>query len=204
MIGTLIGVGIVLFTVLPIVGWTIGVYNTIVSAKQDIQNQWSNIKTEYQRRADMFYNLVQSVKGHAKFEKETMVQVTQARGGINRANKKDEMKEVQGLHTALGRLMVVMENYPTLKSGRQYQQLMEEIRVTEDRINIARTDYNAIVRDYNTYIKEFPRNILATTFKAEEEQYFMNEEGTDESPKIDMNLEEKGSLQKETKLQLKK
>jgi len=169
-------------------GWLIGLYNTLVTAVQDIKTMWSNIKTEYQRRADLFMNLVETVKSYAKFEKETLQQVIAARGGNFGKNPKEEMAKLKGLDSAFGRLMVVFERYPKLKAVKEYDKLMEEIRITEDRINVARTDYNSIVRDYNVMVKSFPQNYFAQIFRFSEWQYFENEIESNKAPKIDLKI----------------
>lgn len=184
----IIGVAVFLLIILGLAGWLIGLYNTFVTAVQDIKNQWSNVKTEYQRRADLFMNLVESVKAYTKFEKETLTQVIQARSGNFGKTQAEEMKKLKGLDGVFGRLMVVFERYPKLKAGEQYKDLMNEIRITEDRINIARTDYNSLVRDYNVLIKMFPNNKLAQMFGYTESVFFENEKGTEKAPKIDMKM----------------
>ena len=187
MIGILGAIGI-LFAVFifMLISWAIGSYNTFVTALQDVKNMWSNIKTEYQRRADLVYNLVESVKGHQKFEKETLTQVIQARSGHFGKTTHDEIKKMGDLEKTFSRLMAVVEQYPSLKSEKQYEILMKELKMTENRINIARTDYNGIVRDYNIYIKEFPRFILANMFGFKEQEFFENEADTDKAPKINL------------------
>jgi LemA protein len=184
----LIFLGVVLLGTLIFAGWLIGLYNTLVVAVQDIRNMMGNIKTEYQRRADLFMNLVESVKGSTRFEKDTLTQVIAARGGNLGKTPAETMSKLKGLEGALSKLMVVFERYPELKATKNYEKLMEEIRITEDRINIARTDYNAIVRDYNIMTKSFPQNYFARIFKFGEELYFENEPESTKAPKIDMSL----------------
>jgi LemA protein len=187
MIGLIFGgIGIVLgLFIIILLGWGIGSYNTFVTAMQDIKNMFSNIKTEYQRRADLIYNLVESVKGYQKFEKETLTEVIKARQGINFGkSQQDQMKKMGELDKFFSKLAVVFEKYPKLKTNEQYNTLTKELKLTENRINIARTDYNSIVRDYNIFIKEFPRFILANMFGFKEELFFENEKGTEKAPKI--------------------
>lgn len=174
---------IVLFAIM-LVSWGIGSYNTFVGALQDIRNMFSNIMTEYQRRADLIYNLAEAVKGYQKFEKETMVQVIQARQGNFGNTPKEQMKKMGELDKFFSKLSVVFERYPKLKANEQYNNLTKELKLTENRINIARTSYNGIVRDYNIFIKEFPRFIIANMFGFREETYFLNEAGTEKAPKI--------------------
>lgn len=175
------------FVFLAIVGYSIGMYNTFRVGQQDIQTQFSNIKTEYQRRVDMFFNLVQAVKSYKNFEKETYVQVAAARTGLSSGSKVEQMKKMNQLNQLFQKLMVVIERYPNLKANEQHNKLMDEVRITEDRINVARTDYNEIVGDYNKLVQMFPSNIVAGLFRFRTESFFVNEEGTDKAPKIDLN-----------------
>jgi LemA protein len=186
MLGILIGVGIVLMPVVVVLFWGIGVYNTLVRASQDIKEQWSNILTEYQRRGDLLINLVKTVKSFKKHEQETLTQVIQARNGLNNGSKSQQLKNLKGFEGALSKLMLVFEQYPNLKANEQHNNLMIELRVTEDRINIARTDYNAIVGDYNTYIKTFPNNFVVNTFNYKEEVFFKSEAGKEKIPELDL------------------
>jgi LemA protein len=148
------------------------------------------LKTEYQRRADLFYNLVQSVKSHKNFEKETLIEVIKARSGKFGDTKAQEMKSMNkmdsGMAGLLGKLNVVFEQYPNLKSSEQHNKLMDEIRITEDRVNIARTDYNDTVREYNNYVQMFPSNILASKFQFKGEIFFENEEESNKPVRIDL------------------
>lgn len=182
----------VILVILAAIGKIIGQYNIFRNGQQDIKTQWSNVLTEYQRRADAFYNWVQVVKSYKRFEKSTLVQVIQARSSaINLSKHTDktvQMKNMKGLDSFFSKLMVLTENYPTLKADKQHDKLMDEIRITEDRINVARTDYNEIVGDYNKQILYFPGNIIAGMFHFTVEQFFVNEEETSKAPKI--NLED--------------
>lgn len=191
MIEWLIVIGVfasvVAFFALSIVGWGIGTYNIFRIGQQDIKTQWSNIKAEYQRRADLFYNLVQAVKSVKKFEQDTLVGLAAARSGNFGTDKLSEMKKLKGLDKLFSRLMMVVERYPKLQSPKQYDKLMEEVRITEDRINIARTDYNEIVGDYNKLVTTFPKMYIAGMFGFKVEEFFQNEEVSDKAPKIDLS-----------------
>lgn len=191
----LIILAVSLFFFLVIIGWGIGSYNTFRVGQQDIKTQWSNILTEYQRRVDLLYNLVQAVKSHKKFEKETLVQVIKARGGnIAEAReghfgktKTAQMQSLRGLDNMFAGMRVVFERYPELQSHKQHDKLMEETRITEDRINVARTDYNEIVGDYNKLVTTFPKNIIAGIFRFTVELFYQNQQGTEIAPKIDLD-----------------
>lgn len=184
----LIIVAVFIFFSLLSVGWSISTYNNFVGLKQDISTQWSNIKTEYQRRLDLFYNLTQSVKSYKTHEKSTFNEVIKMRSlGLSGPNKVSEMKKLKGLDNLFARLLAVAENYPILKAGEQHNKLMDEIRFTEDRVNVARTSYNDIVRSYNTQVKVFPSNLIAGIFKFKMEIYYeAEEEASNKSPKINL------------------
>lgn len=182
VLASLFGLGIMF------AGWIIGVYNRIVMALQTIRNQWSNVKTEYQRRADLFYNLAEAVKSYKIFEKSTMVELAQARSGnFGKGGLKDEMQKLKGLDKIFHGLYAVAESYPQLKANETYMNLMEEVKNTENRINIARTDYNELVRDYNIFIKTFPNMLIANWWKYTEEPFFENEAGTEKAPKMKLD-----------------
>lgn len=168
--------------------YCIGSYNTFVTGGEDIENQWSNVKTEYQRRADLTFNMVEVASTYAKFEKDTFIGVSAARSGNFGTTKAEEMKVMSGLDSSLARLLVIVEQYPQLKSNEQFNRLTDEMQRTENRVQIARSDYNSIVRSYNLAVSRFPRNILARTFGFEKETYFENEDGTDTAPKVNMEI----------------
>jgi LemA protein len=181
--------GFIIFVCLVVLGWVIGFYNTVINAKNDIKNMLSNIFTEYQRRADLFMNLVESVKGVSKFEKSTLKEVIEARSGkFNVSNNSDGLKKLKSLDNTFDRMNLLVEQYPQLTSTKSYEKLMDEIRLTEDRINVARTDYNAIVRDYNTYITMFPATILSSIFSFNLELFFDTDKKNYNSPKIDLSI----------------
>jgi len=186
----LVGAGAITLIGISSLGWGIGVYNNVKEAQQDIQEMWSNILTEYQRRADLFYNLAETVKSQKTFEKSTYIGVAEARskasGLGNLPTKGLQLKAMQGLDSFFSKLMVVMEQYPQLKSHKLHQDLIKEVRVTEDRINIARTEYNDLVGNYNKILTTFPRNLIAGMFRFKTEIFYKNEEGTTSAPKINL------------------
>lgn len=179
-------IAVFLFVVFILIGWFVSTYNTFVVAKQDINSQWSNVKTEYQRRADLIYNMVEVTQSYAKFEKDTMTQVIQARSGSFGNTKAEEMQNLNGLESAFARLMVVFEKYPELKAIEQYNKLSEELQRTENRVQIARSDYNSLVRSYNILIGKFPVNMLSSMYGYKAEVYFENEQGTEQGVVIKM------------------
>jgi LemA protein len=186
MIGWIIG-GAMVFVLLIIIGSIVGIYNTLVTAFQDIKNQWSNVLTEYQRRADLFMNLVESVKAYTKFEKTTLEEVTKARSGQFGGNQASQAKQLKKLDSIFAGMKITIEKYPDLKAGKLYSQFMDDVRETEDRVNIARTDFNELVRNYNIYVKQWPTSIFANMFGYSEYKYFEAEQQSMKAPKVDFN-----------------
>lgn len=186
MIGLIIFLACLVFLILLAIGWIAGTYNDLTTDTQDVETQFSNIKTEYQRRSDLFYNLVQGVKSYAKFEKETFIEVTKMRNvsGAMSKDAKVAKKQMAQMDNAFARLLATFEAYPKLQSVDLYKETMAEIRITEDRVNIARTDFNDVVREYNYKVKTFPSNIIANWFRFTAKSYFANEPETDKCPKL--------------------
>lgn len=173
-------------------GWAIGLYNMIIMALQMINNQWSNVKTEYQRRADLLYNLAGAVKSHKEFEQDTFIHIAEARNGNFGKGKMEEMKNLKGLDGLFSKLIATYENYPQLKSSELYQSLMDENKMTENRVNIARTDYNELVRDYNILIKTFPNLLIANAFNFKDQVFFeVDDKAYDKAPRLFPDAESK-------------
>ena len=160
-------------------------YNGIVSKAEEVDNKFSAIDTQLQRRADLIPNLVNTVKGYASQEQEVINSVTEARAKLAGANTVSEKAEADGeLTNALSRLMVVVENYPDLKSSQNFIQLSDELAGTENRIATARRDYNEAVKEYNLKIRKFPTNIMAGMFGYEQADYFEASEESQEVPNV--------------------
>ncbi len=188
-------VGIVVGLLVLIVGWTgCGKYNTIVTKQEATKKAWAQVENVYQRRMDLIPNLVNTVKGAADFEKTTLTQVVEARAKATQmtvdASKlsPDQIKAFQSsqgeLSQALGRLMVVAEQYPQLRATEAFRDLQVQLEGTENRITVERQKFNDIVGEYNTYIKRFPNNIFAGMMGAEEKGYFEMTEGADVAPEV--------------------
>jgi LemA protein len=178
-----------------ILGWTgCGKYNTIVTKQEATKKAWAQVENVYQRRMDLIPNLVNTVKGAADFEKNTLTQVVEARAKATQmtvdASKlsPDQIKAFQSsqgeLSQALGRLMVVAEQYPQLRATEAFRDLTVQLEGTENRITVERKKFNDIVGDYNTYIKRFPNNLFAGLMGAEEKGYFEMTEGADVAPEV--------------------
>ncbi len=180
-----------LWLILPIVVAIIGVslfslYNSLVGKSQAVEAQWAQVETQYQRRFDLIPNLVNSVKGFMAQEKAVFDALAEARTRYAGAKTVDEKAAAAGeVEVALGRLLVVVENYPELRSSALVSQLMDELAGTENRISVERRRYNDLVRSYNTAIKSFPTNLLAGMFGFSEKSYFQSVSGADQAPKVE-------------------
>ncbi len=167
-------------------------YNNLVSLDEGVLEKWSQVENQYQRRADLIPNLVEVVKGSAAHEKDTLQAVVEARAGATKTNinVKDaqEMaafqKQQTGLSSALSRLMVVVEKYPDLKANQNFRDLQVQLEGTENRITVARKDYNEEVKDYNTVVRQFPSNMTAKVFGFEKAERFKAEEGSEKAPEV--------------------
>ncbi len=185
----IIGV-VVLFT---IVGGCNG-YNNLVKMDEDVSTKWSNVETQYQRRADLIPNLVNTVKGAANFEQETLTAVIEARASASKITvdpdklTEENMQKYQAaqgqITQALGKLMVLTENYPTLKATQQFSELSAQLEGTENRITVARKDFNQSVQTYNTTVRSFPTNLFAGMFGFTKKAAFQAEEGASAAPTV--------------------
>jgi len=170
-------------------------YNTMVEKQEAVTAQWAQVENVYQRRADLIPNLVATVKGYADFEQETLTAVIEARAkatGINvdptnlDANSIQQFQAAQdGLSSALSRLMVVVERYPDLKANQNFLELQAQLEGTENRISVERKKFNDTARDYNTYIRKFPNNMIAGMFSFEKKEYFEADKGAEKAPKVE-------------------
>lgn len=171
-----------------------GPYNTMVGKEEAVSTSWSQVQNVYQRRLDLIPNLVETVKGAANFEKETLQGVIEARANATKVNLNanqltpENLKAFQtsqdGLSSALSRLMVVVERYPDLKATANFSELQSQLEGTENRINVERNKFNETVKDYNTYIRRFPNNITASLFGFEKRAYFEAAAGAEKAPAV--------------------
>jgi LemA protein len=170
-------------------------YNTMVELDEGVTRQWAQVENAYQRRADLIPNLVATVKGYADFEQETLTAVIEARSkatgiNVNPENLTPEaiqqFEAAQGQLTgALSRLMVVVEKYPDLKANQNFLELQSQLEGTENRISFERMKFNESTGQYNTYIRRFPRNIIANIFGFDKKEYFQAKEGADQAPVVE-------------------
>jgi len=185
---------IVVIVLLALVGGC-NSYNGLVKADVEVQNKWSQVETQYQRRSDLIPNLVSTVKGAAKFEQSTLTAVIEARSKASQI-KVDasqltpeniaKYQQAQGqVSQALSRLMVLTENYPDLKATQQFSDLSVALEGTENRIATSRKDFNDAVKSYNLSTRTFPGNIFAGMFGFKEKSAFVAEAGADKAPKVE-------------------
>ncbi len=191
----IITVIVIAVIVLLIISWGVGIYNKIVPMNEKVGTEWSNVETQYQRRADLIPNFVNTVKGAAAFEQETLTRVIEARAkatqvtvdpsNITPAQLQQFQAAQNEVSSALSRLMVVVEQYPELKATQNYRDLQVALEGTENRISVARNNFNDAARTYNTFIKKFPQNMIAAMTKFTQRPYFEAAKGTEVAPKVE-------------------
>ncbi len=175
----------VLALVVLVVLTALGTYNGLVSKREAADSQWAQVGTQYQRRFDLIPNLVESVKGAMKQEQAVFGQLADARSRYSGAvTPNDKAQAASGVEGALGRLLVVMENYPQLKSSETVQTLMAQLEGTENRISVERKRFNDLVRDYNLATKRFPSSVVASLFGFSERAYFAAAAGAENAPNV--------------------
>lgn len=178
--------------------WGVGANNTLVEQEENVRQAWSQVENQYQRRADLIPNLVNTVKGAADFEQETLTAVIEARSkatsinldasDLNNQQALDQFKQAQGqLSSALSRLMVTVERYPELKANSNFRDLQHQLEGTENRIATERMRYNQSVQAFNTDIRQFPTSFIAGVLGFEQKAYFEADEGAQEAPTVDFN-----------------
>ena len=171
-----------------------GGYNNMVTKEETVTSAWAQVENVYQRRSDLIPNLVNTVKGAANFEKETFTAVAEARSKASQITvdpdkltpeKIQEFQAAQGqLSQALGKLMMITENYPELKANANFQDLQAQLEGTENRITQERRKFNEVTQDYNTYIRKFPNNLMSGMFGFEKKGYFEAEKGAEKAPEV--------------------
>lgn len=186
---------IVVAVVLLLVFWGVGQYNSLVVLDEQVNTSWSQVENQYQRRADLIPNLVETVKGYASHERETLEGVINARAKASQPivqagdgmtqEQLNQFQQAQGdLTSALNRLMVVVERYPELKADENFRQLQAQLEGTENRITTARMDFNNEAQQYNTKVRRFPTNIFAGLFGFRQRPYFQAEAGAEQAPQV--------------------
>ena len=173
--------------------WGVKSYNGLVQKDEAVQSAWGQVENTYQRRADLIPNLVATVKGYAEHERETLDAVVNARAKATQTTVKDlseasvaEFQRAQSqLSGALSRLIAVVENYPDLKANANFMDLQAQLEGTENRINEARRQFNEVAQGYNTAVRSFPANIIASLFHFDKKGYFSADEGAAQAPKVE-------------------
>ncbi|WP_185853496.1 LemA family protein [Blattabacterium cuenoti] len=178
--------------------WGANVYNHLVKLREGIKTQWGQVENVYQRRADLIPNLVNTVRGSANFEKNTLIQVIEARAkatsidinpnDLNQNQINKFQKAQESLNNSVNRLLLIVENYPNLKSTKNFYELQNQLEGTENRINVERNRFNDQVNHFNTYRNQFPKIIIANFFSQfQEKGYFQSQIGSEKSPVIDFS-----------------
>jgi len=178
---------VVLVVIVFVVLSGVGMYNNLVRSDVNVDNAWANVQTAYQRRADLIPNLVETVKGAANFEQTTLTDITAARSAwTNAKTPEEQVAAANGMESALSRLMVVVESYPTLTATKNFQDLMVSLEGTENRISVERMRYNTAVQDFNTKVRVFPTNIVAGMFGFEKRTFFEAAAGAEIVPLVNL------------------
>ena len=189
---------IILISVIAVVAllflWGTSGYNSLVTLREDVNSQWANVESQYQRRSDLIPNLVQTVKGYATHESSTLEGVVAARAKATQVTidpknltpqKLQEYQAAQGqVSSALGKLMMITENYPDLKANQNFLELQAQLEGTENRISVERNRFNDVAKSYDITIQRFPRSIIASLFGFEKKPYFEAEKGAEKAPAV--------------------
>lgn len=195
IVGLSLAAVVILFLVI-LISWGIRTYNNLVTINEEVNQAWSQVENQYQRRADLIPNLVNTVKGYAEFERGVLTDVTEARASVNQFKITPEVlndpqafqkfEQLQGnLSSALSRLLVTVENYPNLKANENFLQLQAQLEGTENRISVERRKFNQTVQNYNTTVKRFPSALFAGVFGFREKAYFKSVAGAETAPKVE-------------------
>lgn len=189
---------VILGLVLIIGGWIASVNNNLVHLDENVMSQWGNVESSYQRRADLIPNIVNTAKGYAEFEQETLIAVTEARSKATAMTidpskaTPEQMAQFQeaqaGLSSALSKMLLTFERYPDLKANENFKELINELERTENRINVERNRYNETLRIYNPETRKFPTKFVAGMLGFEPKPYFESEAGSETAPKVDFDF----------------
>ena len=186
--GLLITLGVILALIVITIGSFIGTYNNLQTLDETVNSQWAQVENQLQRRSDLIPNLVNTVKGYASHEKSIFIGVADARAQLSGAVKKGDVKGIQAANTnfnsSLSRLLAIAENYPQLKADQNFIALQDEISGTENRLAVARKDYNDSVKIINAMIRTFPTSIIASISGVKSREYFQVEEGKTAVPQV--------------------
>lgn len=191
--GAIIAIIIVVAIALIVVAWIIGVRNSMVTKQADVENGWAQVENQYQRRADLIPNLVETVKGAAKQELTLFTEVTALRSqwtdAVSSGDREAEINTANQMDSAISRLLLVAENYPELKSNENFLALQDELAGTENRIAVERMRYNDGVTVYNKYIRVWPNSVFAGWFGFTDENLFEAEIGAEDAPEVEFDIQ---------------
>ena len=190
------GLFVILGIIVLLFFWGCGAYNNLIGVDQEVKTKWGNVETNYQRRTDLYNSVIKTIEGSANFEKSTLREVIQARAqatsikvDINDSVSLAKFQAAQaGLQTSFNKLLAVAEAYPDLKTTAAFQGFQTQIEGTENRINVARQDYNGAVQVYNLRVKTFPNNIFAGLFGYHEKAFFKSDPGSEKAPDVQFNI----------------
>ncbi len=190
------GLFIILGIIVILGFWGCGAYNNLVTVDQEVQTKWSNVETNYQRRNDLYNSVIKTIEGSANFEKSTLREVLEARAKATQVtvntNDPQSMEQFQNAQasyqSAFGRLLAVAEAYPDLKTTSAFRDFQTQIEGTENRINVARQDFNTAVQKYNLRVKRFPGNLLAGFFGFHEKAFYKADPGSEKAPDINFDI----------------
>jgi len=189
------GLYVILGLVVLLFFWGCGAYNGLVGVDQEVKAKWGDVETNYQRRTDLYNSVIKTISASANFEKSVLTEVVAARAkatsinvDINDPKSLEAYQQAQaGLQSSFSKLLAVVENYPDIKTTKAFQDFQAQIEGTENRINVARKDYNAAVQGYNLKVKTFPNNIFAGMFGYREKPFYKSDPGSEKVP--DMNFD---------------
>jgi LemA protein len=190
------GLFVILGIIVILIFWGCSAYNNLIGVDQDVKTKWGNVETNYQRRTDLYNSVIKTIEGSANFEKGTLTEVVQARAkatsinvDINDPKSLEAYQNAQaGLQSSFSKLLAVVENYPDLKTTAAFQGFQAQIEGTENRINVARQDYNTAVQAYNLRVKRFPNNIFAGIFGYHEKAFYKADVGSEKAPNVQFNI----------------
>lgn len=190
------GLFVILGLVVILFFWGCGTYNSLVGVDQEVKSKWGNVETNYQRRNDLYGSVIKTIEGSANFEKGTLKEVVEARSKATSVNvdisdpaSLDRYQQAQaGLQSSFSKLLAVVENYPDIKTTRAFQDFQTQIEGTENRINVARQDFNGSVQNYNLRVKRFPQNIFAGMFGYREKPFYKSDAGSEKAPDVKFDI----------------
>ncbi|MEP6617444.1 MAG: LemA family protein [Ginsengibacter sp.] len=189
------GLFVILGVVVLLLFWGCGAYNGLIGVDQEVKSKWGDVETNYQRRNDLYNSVIKTISASANFEKSVLTDVVNARAkatsinvDINDPKSLEAYQQAQaGLQSSFSKLLAVVENYPDIKTTKAFQDFQAQIEGTENRINVARKDYNGAVQTYNLKVKTFPNNIFAGLFGYHEKPFYKSDPGSEKVP--DMNFD---------------